>query len=189
MLRLRLLKLRSSHYISILEPEEYRENYIKRHAAYKMLADALDDRKTVPVNTIHLLLLAYDMATLKYAAGEYISLLKVFGAQKKEEGMKILKQFSPKQFGKILRGHVRELHQSMEIITQEDAYENGFYGKGNCPECSSWRVNLESQYDVELKIITKRMLYCYQCGKMSDAPKVKLPLSSPTPQITSERIL
>ncbi len=146
--RLRLIKLRTSHYVSKLEPETYREEYIIRQAAYKLLVDALDNRKTIPLNTIHLLLQAFDKANLKHAAGEYIALLKKFGAQKKDEGITELKKiFSSKQMGKILRGHTRELHQSLEIQTKADAYENGFYGKHNCDDCGSWRIILETPYN------------------------------------------
>ena len=188
LLKLRANKLKTSHYTSLLEPETYREQFIIRNAALKMLADTLDDRKTIPLNTIHLLLAAYDTANLKHAAGEYISLLKKFGAEKKEKALSTLKVFSSKQMGKILRGHVRELHQSMEILTQEDAYENGFYGKCGCPECGSWRVNLESQYDHNTGFADPT-LYCYKCGKFSPPPMVKLPISQATPRITQEKTL
>lgn len=189
-LKLRLTKLKTSQYVSLLEPEIYREQYIIRRAALKFLSDALDDRKTVPINTIHLLLLAYDTYNLKHAAGEYISLLKKFGAQKKDEGITNLKKiFSTKQMGKILRGQTRELHQSMEIITQEDAYANGFYGRTSCDECSSWRIILESSYDFVTQTFTNQKLNCFACGVITAAPSVKLPLTSPTPQFTESREL
>lgn len=184
-LKLRLTKLKTSQYVSLLEPEIYREQYIIRRAAQKFLSDALDDRKTVPINTIHLLLLAYDTYNLKHAAGEYISLLKKFGAQKKDEGITNLKKiFSTKQMGKILRGQTRELHQSLEIITQEDAYANGFYGKKSCDECSSWRIILESSYDFTTQTFTNQKLNCFACGAITIPPTVKLPLTSSTPQFT-----
>jgi len=185
LLKLRLSKLRTSHYTSKLEPESYRENYIIRQSSQKLLIDALDDRKTIPLNTIHLLLLCYDNSNLKYAAGEYISLLKKFGAQKKDEGITDLsKIFSPKQFGKVLRGHTRELHQSLEINTQEDAYANGFYGRKSCDNCASWRLIMETQYkNGKFEAPT---LYCFGCGKMEKAPNVKLPISTPTPQIDTD---
>lgn len=188
-LKLRISKLKVQPYLSQIDPEIYREHFIIKNTALKLMEDAMDDRKTIPLNTIHLLLDAYDTANLKYAAGEYISLLKKFGAQKKDESIKILKQFSPKQLGKILRGHVREIHQSMEIHTQAEAYENGFYGKCPCPECGSWRVNLESQYDPITDTFADPSLYCYKCGQISPKPMAKLPLSQPTPQITESNTI
>jgi hypothetical protein len=183
----RISKLKTSHYLSKIDSEIYRENFIVRQAAHDMLSTVLDDRKTIPVNTIHILLQAYDTANLKHAAGEYISELKKYGAQKKAQGIEILKAFSPKQMGKILRGHVRELHQSMEINTQDEAYDNGFYGKKNCPECASWRVNLEIHSRGEGSAVL--ILYCYKCGTSSNPPTVKIPLSMPTPRIIEEKIL
>lgn len=179
----RISKLKTTHYLSKLDPEIYREHFIIRQAAHDMLSTVLDDRKTIPINTIHLLLMAYDMANLKHAAGEYISLLKKFGAEKKEQGLKTLKLFSSKQMGKILKGHVRELHQSMEIETQTDAYENGYYGKVPCPECGSWRINKEIHQNTSSPEEYFLILYCYKCGSTSDPPPVKLPLSTPTPQL------
>ena len=189
LLKLRLSKLRSSHYYSKLEPEQYREHYIIRQAAQKFMSDALDDRKTVPLNTIHLLVTAYDTSNLKHSAGEYISELKLFGAQKKDEGIKTLsKIFTSKQMGKILRGLTRELHQSLEILTQDDAYANGFYGKTNCEECGSWRIELHTPYDYKLGNFRTPILSCFKCGHMSESPKVKLPISTATPRIIEEKV-
>lgn len=190
LLKTRIAKLKSSHYTSKLESESYREDYIIRMAAQRLLADVLDDRQTVPVNTIHLLMSAYEGATLNYAAGEYIASLKKFGAQKKDASITTLKKiFSSKQLTKILKGHVKTLHVSQEIRTQEEAYENGFYGKKGCDECGSWRVILEEHYDPNTGRYSNSRLYCFKCGKTTVPPKVKLPLSLATPRITQERVL
>ena len=85
--------------------------------------------------------------------------------------------------GKILRGQTRELHQSEEIITQKDAYDNGFYGKVNCEECGFWRVILETHYNPHTDSFTNPTLSCFKCGKTTTPPPVKLRMSTPTPQI------
>lgn len=189
LLKTRIAKLKSSHYTSKLEPEQYKEHYIMRMAAQRLLADVLDDRQTVPINTIHLLITAYENATLNYAAGEYIAELKKFGAQKKDESIQTFKKiFTSKQFTKILKGFVKSLHMSMEIRTQEDAYENGFYGKKDCEECGSWRIILEEHYNSTSKSFSNPQLYCFKCGHLGTPPRVKLPLSHATPQITEEKI-
>lgn len=188
LLKSHILKLTNDSYISKIDGEQYHEHYIMRKAAQKLLADTLDNRRTVPINTIHLLLNAYEMANNKHAAGVYISLLKKFGAQKKDEGItQLSKIFSSKQFVKILKGHVRELHQSLEINTQEEAYENGFYGKKRCDECSSWRIIQETVYDYTTGKFKPPHLYCFACGQITKSPRVKLPLSRETPRITQEK--
>ena len=50
LLKQRMIKLKTSHYMNKLEPEMYREEYIIRNAAQKLMIDAMDDRKTVPVH-------------------------------------------------------------------------------------------------------------------------------------------
>lgn len=189
LLKQRITTLKKEPYYSLLEPEQYREYYIIRGTAFKMLEDVLDNRKTVPVNTIHLLYHVYDTLNLKKAAGEYIVDLKKFGAEKKDGSINEMKKlFDPKQLGKILSGHVRELHISQEPQTQEDAYENGFYGKCNCEECGSWRIVLQTSYNPKTGTFANSQLYCFACGLTTKPPRVKLPMSHPTPQITEEKV-
>ncbi len=169
--------------ITILDIQEYESDLVVRTAAQTLVNDTFDNRKTVPLNTIHLLLESFYSASNKYAAGLYISKLKEYGIQKKDQSINVLqKLFTPKQLGKILKGETREIHQSFQILTEEDAYENGFYGKAKCPECGDWRVRLEPKYNWTTDTFSDPRLRCYACLEYSDAPKVKLPLSRPTPQ-------
>lgn len=173
-----LQKKESDNYL--LE-KEYSQELIMRKAAQKFLDDAYDDRKTVPINTIHILIDTFIHANNNYAASVYISKLKEYGSQKKQKSFKAIDStFSSKQLTKILKGHVRELHISQEILTQDDAYDNGFYGKSNCSECGAWRVILQQDYrDGQFG---KPVLSCFVCGKETEPPKVKLHLSHPTPR-------
>lgn len=161
--------------------KNYREELIIRTAAQKLVEEAFDNRKSVPVSTISLLLDVFIEVNNKYAANVYISKLKEYGSRNKDNAMKTMTTlFSSKQFTKILKGHVKELHQSMEINTQQEAYDNGFYGKTNCSECGSWRVILEQKY-IAGKFEDPK-LSCFSCNQTTDAPKVKLPLSRQTPK-------
>lgn len=190
LLKQRRTALKNESFYSKLEPEEYREHYIIRNTALNMLENAWNNRKTVPVNTIHLLLESFDKYNLKYAAGHYISLLKKFGSEKKDDAInKLETTFSDKQLRKILKGHTRELHSSWEIQTQDEAYANGFYGKRQCNECSSWRIIQNSSYNPKTGKFSKPTLYCFACGNTDRLPKVKLPLSTGTPRITEEKEL
>jgi len=187
LLKQRITALKKEPYCRAIDAEQYREDYIIRGAALKLLQDTWDNRKTVPVNTIHLLLDAFDRLNLKRAAGEYISLLKKFGAEKKEGAMKDMKKiFTPKQVGKILKGLTRELHMSQEIHNSKDAYENGFFGKACCEDCGNWRVIIQSHYNPKTDSFDDPELYCFACGHTGDIPPTKLPLSSPTPRRTDE---
>ncbi len=173
-----LLKKESDTYL--LE-KEYSEELIIRKSAQKYLDEAFDDRKTVPLRTISLLLDSFFHANNNYAASNYITRLKEYGSQKKQSSFKAIQaNFSSKQLTKILKGHVTELHLSLEILTQQDAYDNGFFGKTNCPECGSWRIILDQKYVHGQFSIPE--LSCFACGKTSEAPRVKLPLSTATPQ-------
>lgn len=190
LLKDRKIALKNERFFSKLEPEEYNEHYLIKMNALAMAENAWNNRKTVPLNTIHLLLQAFDTFNLKYAAGHYISLLKKFGSEKKDHAIKQLETtFSDKQLRKILKGQTRELHMSMEIHTQEEAYENGFYGKKQCGECSSWRIILTSQYEPATQHFSKLTTLCFACGNIDVPPTVQLPLSVPTPRITEEKVL
>lgn len=190
LLKKRRTALKNEPFYSKLEPEQYMEHYIIKSAALNMVENVWNNRKTVPVNTIHLLLQVFDTYNLKYAAGQYISELKKFGSEKKEHAINILDTtFSAKQLRKILRGQTRELHVSMEIRTQNEAYENGFFGKAQCTKCNSWRIILNSKYSSISQNLSESILYCFACGNTDGLPFVKLPLSSPTPRITEEKTL
>lgn len=190
LLKQRRAALKNEAFYSKLEPEKYMEHYIIKSTALSMAENAWNNRKTVPVNTIHLLLQVFDTYNLKYAAGQYISELKKFGSEKKEHAIDILHTtFSDKQLRKILKGQTRELHMSMEIRTQDEAYENGFFGKTQCVECGSWRLILNSEYNLDKHSYGKAVLYCFACGNTDSVPFVKLPLSLATPRIIEEKIL
>lgn len=190
LLKQRRTALKNEPFYSKLESEQYMEHYIIKSTALNMVENAWNNRKTVPVNTIHLLLQVFDIYNLKYAAGQYISELKKFGSEKKEHAINLLDTtFSSKQLRKILKGQTRELHISMEIRTQNEAYENGFFGKTQCTECNSWRIILNTEYNSTTDSFSRSILYCFACGNSSSPPFVKLPLSSPTPRITEEKIL
>jgi len=181
-----LLKKQSDTYCL---DKEYHEELIIRKAAQKLVEEAFDNRKTVPISTISLLLDAFITVNNKYAANVYISKLKEYGSQNKDKAMKSFNLFSSKQLTKILKGHVRELHQSFEINTQKEAWENGFYGRCACPECGNWRIILESRYNPNTGTFAEPLLNCFACGKQSTPLKVKLPLSRETPRITEEKVV
>ena len=163
---------------SILDLQEYQSDMVIRNTAQTFVADTFDNRKTVPLNTLHLVLQAFFEYSNNYAAGMYISKIKEYGIQKKDKSIIMLKKlFTSKQLVKILRGETKDVHQSFEILTEEDAYENGFYGKEKCSECGDRRVRLEERYDWRTGSFGGPKLYCYACLKTTIAPRVKLPLS------------
>jgi len=165
----------------ILDFHEYESDLVIRNAAQDFVFDTFDNRKSVPLNTIHLLIQAYFDTSNKYAAGVYISKLKEYGIQKKDNSIQTMqKLFTPKQLGKILKGETKQVHQSFEIITEADAWNNGFYGKTNCPECGDKRIRLEQKYDYTTDSFSDPMLHCYACLKDSEPPKIKMPMSHPT---------
>jgi hypothetical protein len=181
-----ILHLKTEPYILKTDPngspvfdlQEYESDMVIRNAAQSFVSDTFDNRKTVPLNTIHFLLQAFFNYNNDYAAGVYISKIKEYGIQKKDKSIVMLKKlFTSKQLVKILRGQTKEVHQSFEILTEDDAYENGFYGKAKCGECGNRRVRLEEKYDWKTGSFGERKLYCYACLKITTPPKVKLPLS------------
>ena len=168
--------------IPLLDLLEYESDLIIRKTAQNFVSETFDNRKTVSVNTIHILLEAFSLASNKYAAGMYVSKLKEFGIQKKHQSLNILqKLFTAKQLGKILKGETKEVHQSFQIITEEDAYENGFYGKAKCQECGDYRVKLVEKYDYAAGKFRPPILHCFACLKATPPPRVKLPMAQPTP--------
>jgi len=169
--------------------KEYHEELIIRKASQKLVDEAFDNRKAVPISSMSLLLDAFFTVNNKYAANVFISKLKQYGAQKKDKAMKSFNLFSSKQLTKILKGHVRELHQCFEINTQKDAEDNGFYWKIPCPECGNWRIILESRYNHVTGTFAPPTLNCFACGKESKPPPVKLPYYQLGPKITEQRIL
>lgn len=186
-----LLHLKSEPYVEktdsdgapLLDLLEYDSDMVIRRAAQQFVLQTFDNRKTVPTNTIHLLLQAYMQTSNKYAAGVYISKLKQFGIQKKDNSIQIQqKLFTPKQLGKILKGETKDVHQSFIILNTDEAYENGFYGKCNCSECGSWRIRLESRYNYQTDTFEDPKLHCYECLQTTKPPLVKFPLSRPTPK-------
>ena len=171
-----ILKTDSDGITALMDLGEYESNLVIRKASQKFVSDAFDNRKTVPINTIHILLEAYFHHTNSYAAGVYIGKLKEFGIQKKDASIKILqKLFTPKQLGKILKGETKEIHDSMDILNKTDAYENGFYGKAPCGECGNWRVKLSQSYNWKTKKFDDPSLHCFKCLKDTTPPKVTLP--------------
>lgn len=164
--------------LTVLNLEEYDSDLVIRTTSQDFVLSVFDNRKTVTLNTIHLLLQAFFDMSNKYAAGLYVSKLKEFGIQKKKQAITQSKKlFTPKQLRKILKGETKEIHQSFEIVTSQEAYENGFYGKINCSECGSWRVKLQEIYNYTTDSFSNPLLHCFSCLEDTRLPKVMLPLT------------
>ena len=74
------------------------------NASLENVEEYWDDRKTVLVNMMFLLLKAFQLANNKFVGGLYVESFKKFGTQKKKEDLKIaLNLFNPKQIVKILK--------------------------------------------------------------------------------------
>jgi len=132
---------------SYIPAPEWGEYKLRMNYSIDRLHQILDGREKVPPTTMHLLVYAKMQATLSDAYSHYVR-------YRKEEA-----ELTPKQTGKILKGHVSKIALLYEPKSEQEALSAGFYGQ-QCEKCDSWRT--------EKKVNTNNnnwMLYCYSNHK------------------------
>jgi len=138
-------------------PEKELEEFLLRwDGAIDRCGEILDGRHQVMPSTQHILFYAFSISTLNYAYSNYVRFIRDF------------ERMTPKQAGKILRGHVTKLELLYEPKNRQDARYAGFYGT-QCETCGSYRI--EYRYNSDS---SKFMLYCYKQGHWNEVITEKL---------------
>jgi len=126
-------------------PEKELEEFLVRwDGAIDRCAEILDGRHQVMPSTQHILFYALSVSTLNYTYSTYVRFIRDF------------ERMTPKQSGKILRGHVTKMELLYEPKNRQEARHAGFYGI-QCEICGSWRQ--EYRFDSNSN---RFMLYCYK---------------------------
>jgi len=138
-------------------PEKELEEFLLRwDGAIDRCSEILDGRHQVMPSTQHMLFYALSVSTLNYTYSTYVRFIRDF------------ERMTPKQSGKILRGHVTKMELLYEPKDRQDARHAGFYGV-RCETCGSWRQ--EYRFDSNSN---RFMLYCYSGMHWNDVISEKL---------------
>jgi len=138
-------------------PEKELEEFLLRwDGAISRCSEILDGRHQVMPSTQHMLFYALSVSTLNYTYSTYVRFIRDF------------ERMTPKQSGKILRGHVTKMELLYEPKTRQEARHAGFYGV-RCETCGSWRQ--EYRFDSNSN---RFMLYCYSGMHWNDVISEKL---------------
>jgi len=126
-------------------PEKELEEFLLRwDGSIDRCSEILDGRHQVMPSTQHILFYALSVSTLNYTYSTYVRFIRDF------------ERMTPKQSGKILRGHVTKMELLYEPKNRQEARHAGFYGI-QCEICGSWRQ--EYRFDSNSN---RFMLYCYK---------------------------
>jgi len=126
-------------------PEKELEEFLVRwDGAIDRCSEILDGRHQVMPSTQHMLFYALSVSTLNYTYSTYVRFIRDF------------ERMTPKQSGKILRGHVTKMELLYEPKNRQEARYAGFYGV-ECETCGSWRQ--EHRFNSNSN---KFELYCYK---------------------------
>jgi len=138
-------------------PEKELEEFLLRwDGAIDRCSEILDGRHQVMPSTQHILFYALSVSTLNYTYSNYVRFIRDF------------ERMTPKQSGKILRGHVTKLELLYEPKNRQDARHAGFYGT-QCETCGSYRIEYRYNSDA-----SKFMLYCYKSAHWNEVITEKL---------------
>lgn len=138
-------------------PEKELEEFLLRwDGAIDRCSEILDGRHQVMPSTQHILFYALSVSTLNYTYSNYVRFIRDF------------ERMTPKQSGKILRGHVTKLELLYEPKNRKEARYAGFYGT-QCETCGSYRIEYRYNSDA-----SKFMLYCYKKGHWNEVITEKL---------------
>jgi hypothetical protein len=107
---------------------EFLEFQVRWKYAMDRLQDILDGREKVPPTTMHLMMFCIAHYTSSNIYSNYVRF-------RKEEA-----ELTPKQTGKIIKGHVSKMPWLFEPKNRQEAMSNGFYGQ-QCSECGTWRTD------------------------------------------------
>jgi len=126
-------------------PEKELEEFLVRwDGAIDRCSEILDGRHQVMPSTQHMLFYALSVSTLNYTYSTYVRFIRDF------------ERMTPKQSGKILRGHVTKMELLYEPKNRQEARYAGFYGVP-CETCGSWRQEYRFNSNSN-----KFELYCYK---------------------------
>jgi len=126
-------------------PEKELEEFLLRwDGSIDRCSEILDGRHQVMPSTQHMLFYALSVSTLNYTYSTYVRFIRDF------------ERMTPKQSGKILRGHVTKMELLYEPKNRQEARHAGFYGV-ECETCGSWRQ--EHRFNSNSN---KFELYCYK---------------------------
>jgi len=138
-------------------PEHELEEFLLRwDGSMDRCSEILDGRHQVMPSTQHILFYALSVSTLNYTYSTYVRFIRDF------------ERMTPKQSGKILRGHVTKMELLYEPKNRQEARHAGFYGV-RCEQCGSWRI--EYRFDSNSN---KFQLYCYKGMHWNDVISEKL---------------
>jgi len=138
-------------------PEKELEEFLLRwDGSIDRCSEILDGRHQVMPSTQHILFYALSVSTLNYTYSTYVRFIRDF------------ERMTPKQSGKILRGHVTKMELLYEPKNRQEARHAGFYGV-QCETCGSYRQ--EYRFDSNSN---KFMLYCYKGMHWNDVISEKL---------------
>lgn len=137
-------------FVPKLDQSELGEFYLHWDFANKRITEILDGRDKVLPSQQHILFQALAEATQSFTFSMFV---------RKIRDLAVL---TPKQAGKILRGHITHVQDLYDPKNRTEACEVGFYGT-QCEYCekfekASWRV--EYKYN---KDSANYELFCHQC--------------------------
>jgi len=133
---------------------EWHEFVVRWKYSIDKLDEILDGREKVPPTTMHIMLYCVAHYTQSNIYSHYVRF-------RKEEA-----ELTPKQTGKIVKGHVSKMTILFEPKNQHEALSAGFYGQ-QCMECpqpriGSWRTDRRYNSNTD-----RFQLFCFACGTWS----------------------
>jgi len=126
--------------------QEWDEFKLRWEYGIKRLDEVLDGREKVPPTTMHIMLYCVAHYTQSNIYSHYVR----FRAAEAE--------LTPKQTGKIIKGHVSKMTLLFEPKSPQEALSNGFYGQ-QCGECGSYRT--DNKYNSNNNTF---QLFCFACS-------------------------
>lgn len=145
-------------FVTKLNQKELGEFYTVWDSRIKHCVDILDGREKVMPTTQHFLFATLATETQSFTYSAYVRFIKDFN------------ELTPKQAGKILRGHVSHVHPLWDPQNRAEAIEVGFVGS-QCVQCGSWRVEYKYNSDDRVKDFQG---FCHACRTWHKIKKQKL---------------
>jgi len=135
---------------------EFLEFQVRWKYAMERLQEILDGREKVPPTTMHIMMYCIAFYTSSNIYSNYVRL-------RKEEA-----ELTPKQTGKIIKGHVSKYPLLNEPKNKHEAQSSGFYGQ-QCEECGTWRTDRRYNSNKD-----KFLLLCFRKGHWTKVKTEKI---------------